>query len=145
MPHDVYSLLKQEEGFRGKPYLCSAGKTTIGYGHNLDDNPLTREQGERILKDDVAIARREITRLVPVFGSLSDVRQAVLLSMIFQLGYDGLRKFQRTLTYVNAHRPDLAAAEMLDSKWARDDTPERANRHARMYRNNTWDGEPDDE
>jgi GH24 family phage-related lysozyme (muramidase) len=32
--------LKKDEGFRGCSYKCSAGKITIGYGHNIEDNPI---------------------------------------------------------------------------------------------------------
>ena len=31
--------LKQQEGFRSKPYLCPQGFVTIGYGHNLEAGP----------------------------------------------------------------------------------------------------------
>lgn len=31
--------LKKSEGFRAKPYLCPAGRVTIGYGHNLETHP----------------------------------------------------------------------------------------------------------
>jgi lysozyme len=31
--------LQKSEGFRAKPYLCPAGFTTIGYGHNLEADP----------------------------------------------------------------------------------------------------------
>ena len=30
--------IKQNEGFRAEPYLCSRGKVTIGYGTNLEAN-----------------------------------------------------------------------------------------------------------
>lgn len=134
----LIDLLKAEEGFSGTPYICSAGKTTIGYGHNLDARPLTEAQAERILKDDIAETNREVRRALPGFGKLSEVRQAVILSMAFQMGIKGLLTFKKFLTYVQANRPDLAAKEMLDSKWAREDSPERAKRHAEMFLNNRW-------
>ncbi|MCP4280350.1 MAG: lysozyme, partial [Alteromonas sp.] len=34
----VAQLIAQHEGLRLKPYKCTAGKITIGYGRNLDDN-----------------------------------------------------------------------------------------------------------
>lgn len=52
-------LIKKFEGFRSKPYLCSAGKATIGYGNTfyedgtpvtLDDEPITIERGIELLK-----------------------------------------------------------------------------------------------
>ncbi len=31
--------LKRHEGFRSRPYLCPAGRVTIGHGHNLEADP----------------------------------------------------------------------------------------------------------
>ena len=52
------NLIKYFEGFRSKPYLCEAGKPTIGYGFTrypngqrvtLNDPPITEEWAEVIL------------------------------------------------------------------------------------------------
>jgi lysozyme len=51
-------LIKDFEGFKSKPYLCSAGVATIGFGSTryadgrkvtLQDNPITVEQAEKLL------------------------------------------------------------------------------------------------
>ena len=36
--------IKRHEGFRSKPYKDTVGKTTIGYGRNLDDVASTRSR-----------------------------------------------------------------------------------------------------
>lgn len=50
-------LIKHFEGCRLKPYLCSAGVPTIGYGHtrtvNLDSPPITQEKAEELLSGDL--------------------------------------------------------------------------------------------
>ena len=60
-------------------------------------------------------------------------RRAVLLSMAYQMGVDGLMKFKNMWAAINRQDWDDAADQMLDSKWARQ-TPERAGRHARIMR-----------
>lgn len=62
-------LLKKLEGFRSKPYHCSAGKLTIGYGHVLlpreDLTEVTLDQANTLLKNDVAWAERAVSRILP--------------------------------------------------------------------------------
>jgi lysozyme len=56
------ALCKEFEGFRAKPYLCPASVATIGYGTtrystgravSLDDPPVTRQQAETLLLDQL--------------------------------------------------------------------------------------------
>ena len=46
--------------------------------------------------------------------------------MIYQIGFSGVRKFKKTIRYIKEDNFSLAAEEMLDSKWARSDSPNRA-------------------
>lgn len=111
------SQLKKHEGFRGKPYLDSVGKTTIGYGRNLDDNPLTEEEATYLLRNDVQDALDGVSSLVDIWEALNGARQAVLLNMAFNLGIPRLRKFKRMLAAVEAQDFEKAAEEMQDSRW----------------------------
>ena len=50
------NLIKNLEGYREKPYKCSAGKLTIGYGHTnkvYEGQRITKEQADNFLKEDV--------------------------------------------------------------------------------------------
>ena len=38
---NAIELIKYHEKYRRFPYRCTAGKLTIGYGWNLDDNGIT--------------------------------------------------------------------------------------------------------
>lgn len=128
----VADILKREEGFRGKPYLCTAGHVTIGYGRNLDANPLTEAEATVLLENDIAKAATEAGRFA-WFHGLNEVRQAVVISMIFQLGAQSFRKFATTIKYIEAGDYDSAADQMLRSLWA-SQTPARAGRMAQMMR-----------
>jgi lysozyme len=50
---------------------------------------------------------------------LDDVRRNAFLNMAFNLGTNGLLKFQKALSHAREARWDECASEMLDSKWAR--------------------------
>ena len=110
--------LKAHEGFRGKPYLDTNGFTTIGYGRNLDANPLSPEEGEILLGNDLARASEQAQRLVSNWADLSEARQGVLIEMVFNLGYIGVYGFHKMLAAIEEGDFTEAAAEMLDSKWA---------------------------
>lgn len=139
--------LIQMEGLRLKPYKCTSGKWTIGVGHNLEDNPLDRYQAihllflrddqikEResffidLLRSDISAIGKNLKECAFSYKSglhlLDDVRRFVIINMCFQIGIIGLSKFVETLKAIKAFNYDLAAKEMLDSKWARQ-TPTHA-------------------
>lgn len=140
--------LRSDEGLRLKPYLCSEGKRTIGYGHNLDASPLQypdaqyrlKTQGHITINDaelqlhhDARQAEAVAMRLVAGYPFLSPTRQAVLVCMAFQLGPAGLASFRKTRRAIEAGDFETAANEMLASKWAAQ-TPARARRMAERMR-----------
>ncbi len=107
--------LKKHEGLRLKPYLCSAGKLTIGYGLNLDAG-ITDSEASYLLEKRVHNLTIRLQYLSFWMG-LSGVRRAVLIDMAYNLGVDGLFKFKKMLSAINAKDFDLAAEEMECSKW----------------------------
>ena len=63
------NLIKIFEGFRAKPYLCSAGVATIGYGSTyyengvrvkLTDPPIDRIWAEQLLRNVLVHYEREV-------------------------------------------------------------------------------------
>lgn len=131
------TLLEQyiiaEEGFSQKPYRCTAGKLTIGFGFNLDDTGLSREECLLVLRHRLDNLVREIVKRLPWYRNLNHARQAVLVGMAYQMGLAGMLGFKQTLAYAEAGQYEAAAAGMLASKWARQ-TPPRARRAAYMMR-----------
>jgi lysozyme len=115
---DLRSLLIRHEGLRLKPYLDSKGKITIGVGRNIEDRGITVQEALYLLENDIAWARTEAKNAFPWFGDLSDVRQDVVLSMVFNLGTPRLSGFKRMLAALAKGDYSLAANEMLVSQWA---------------------------
>lgn len=122
-------------------YLCTAGKETIGFGYNLKANPLhlssleignaykngmNEVEAERILKLMISKCVDQLEEAIPFINKLDTVRQDCLINMCFNMGLVGLLKFKKALLLVKAGDYQKASIEMLDSKWARDDVPERA-------------------
>ena len=150
------AIIRREEGYSATPYRCTAGVWTIGIGTVIDwpdavvaldsaegrgkisaDNPLLRitpELAEAMLRRRI---ERDHGRLASHhrswYGQQTPERQAVLLSMAYQLGIVGLLGFNRMLAALERGDHTTAAFEMLDSRWARQ-TPARAERQAEAMR-----------
>lgn len=114
--------LKRDEGFRSKPYKCSAGVWTIGYGHThgitRNTPPIPQDIAEDILFEDMQIAIDDARAVCPCFNSLDPARKVVLSNMAFNLGRQRLAGFKNTLGFICAGDYKQAALNMLKSKWA---------------------------
>lgn len=140
----IETLLIGEEAFRafvyddatGDPIRAGSivhGHPTAGYGMALDVSPLTAGEALFLMRNRVAIARAGLSASLPWFTALGEVRQAVLLSMAYQMGVEGVLGFRGALGQMALGNWDGAAQMMLDSDWARE-TPARAEALATMMR-----------
>ena len=111
--------VKKHEGFRSKPYKCSAGKLTIGYGRNLDDTGISREEANVMLTNDLFKAASKLDKLNLRLYKINRARKNVLIEMIFNLGLYGVLKFTKMLAAIRLGDYDKAAAEMLNSLWSK--------------------------
>jgi lysozyme len=111
-------LIKHHEGFSHKPYKDTMGKLTIGYGRNLDDKGISREEAGILLNYDLVECATDLRALFENFDELSETRQAVLMDMRYNLGPKGFRSFEKMIAAVRRGDFDRAADEMMDSKWA---------------------------
>lgn len=127
---DLLEKVTTEEGFRSRLYKCPAGKLTIGYGFNLEAVAMPKEVADlwiSILLNDI---RSELSSsLGKQFDALDQARQAVLIDMAYQMGVDGLLKFNRMLKSLFAGDYERASKDLLDSAYARQ-TPNRAYRNS---------------
>ncbi len=110
--------LKKHEGFRSKPYLCSAGKLTIGYGRNLDDVGVSRSEAFELLRQDIARARWDVEKNIECANKLNIPRQDVLINMCFNMGIYNLLLFKKMIAALEKRDYDEAAKQMLNSRWA---------------------------
>jgi lysozyme len=79
------------------------------------------------LNNDLEECKTDLRKIFPgQFDQLPDHAQEVLMNMRFQLGPGGFRSFKKFIGAVRAWDFDRAKAEMLDSKWAKVNTPGRA-------------------
>ena len=111
--------LKKHEGIRLKPYKCTANKTTIGVGRNIEDRGITEDEAFYLLENDIKICVEELEKNYDWFKGLDDIRQCVLVNMCFNLGITRLKKFKNTMKHVEEGDYEKAALGMLNSRWAK--------------------------
>ena len=144
--------LEFHEGLRLKPYRCTAGKLTIGVGHNIESrdwtpeekkaigdwkNGITKNAAYMILRNDINLCLEKLKTL-GYWYYLDEERQYALLDLCFQNGFDGLLKFKKMLEAIRVKDYKKASEECLDSLYAKQ-CPKRANRIAKLIRFGRWE------
>ena len=148
------------EGLRLQVYKDTLGIDTIGIGRNLEDRGITKEELDwmdipsmdavyeygiteadamYLAKNDVQIVEDELVRAHPCVEELDAVRQLVLIDMAFNLGVPRLCKFKKMWAAVHTKQFDIAAKEMLDSRWARQ-VKSRSTKLAHAMHHGEFDG-----
>jgi lysozyme len=116
-------MTKAFEGLRLKPYKCSAGKTTIGYGRNLEDVGISKLEADYLFNADWNRAVQDAMRICKDYDidykQLIEQRFYVLTDMCFNMGYARTKAFKKMLTALKKGLYEDASKEMLDSMWAK--------------------------
>lgn len=124
----------REEGLRLKPYRDSLGNLTIGYGTLIEPGKaeISQDAAEYLMVSELLKCARDLSSF-PFWHHANEPRLRALISMRYQLGAGGFRKFQRMIEAANTGDWYKASLEALDSLWAAQ-TPERARRIANRLR-----------
>lgn len=136
MLSNLIKHIKQSEKFMSKPYQDSKGFWTIGYGTLLplsqeeknmvqDENHLTESEASDLLYHRLEKSIKELQKAKPIVNTLSDARKFVLYDMVYNLGVKGVLGFGNMWTAIENKKHNIAAVEMLKSKWL-DDVKGRA-------------------
>lgn len=100
-------LIKQFEGFRAKPYQCSANVWTIGYGSTRtpdgkpvtkDHRPISKAEADVWLHDTLASMAGELEPHITL--GLNDNQFSALMSLAYNIGVTALSRSQ-TLKRLN--------------------------------------------
>lgn len=154
----IVKILKTEEEsnvFKTKPYYCSKHYPTIGWGFRCKDAKgnflpakaplpnitMTPEEGERKLNGLIGELEAKFTAHPLTrnwFPKLDSVRQATLMSMAYQLGFDGLMAFTDTLGAI-AKGDWVGGGKGTRNSKAYKQTTNRWERNARMIETGVFD------
>jgi lysozyme len=112
-------LLIEQEGLELHPYHCTQGKLTIGVGRNLEDVGISESEAMMLLENDLKRVCLEAEKACPWLGKLTSARQAVILSMTFNMGIRKVLEFTNMIGALEVGDYNKASHEMLSSLWAR--------------------------
>lgn len=133
-------LVAEEEGCDPCAYPDTQGYLTIGIGALVDKRVIGAGLCDAAIDaqfaHDSAEARATAARF-PRYTELNDVRQAVLISMAFQLGTKPLH-WPNFMAALEARDYMKAAQEGRDSDWWRVQTHTRAEREMLMLETGVW-------
>ena len=138
----ILEYISYWEGFKSKPYRCTAGKLTIGYGRNIEDRPLSAAEYRMLFPDMTiseamkaiskqGISEQSAARLLKYdinnigfqlrneswFVELSRCRKIVIYDMCYNLGYNGLIGFRKMIKAIRSKDYEKASEEIMDSRY----------------------------
>jgi lysozyme len=137
---NLIAALRRDEGEVLHVYPDSLGWLTIGVGRLVDKRKgggISKVESAYLLHNDIEHIQHELQQRAPWIWQLGEARIGVWMNLAFQLGVEGVMKFERALLLAEQGKYDECAAEMLRSQW-RLQTPERAERMARQMRSSEW-------
>lgn len=114
---DVKRWIKHHEGMRLKPYKDIVDKITIGYGRNIEDNGITKEEAEFLFENDFKRCVDELS-IYPWYTDQPVYIKNCLINMCFNMGIKRLLGFKRMIAALEKRDYVKAAIEAMDSKWA---------------------------
>jgi lysozyme len=135
--NNLEKMVARHEGFRSKTYRCTSGKLIIGYGFNLDAG-MPEDEAAMLMRHRLNKLKEQISDRLPWTKKITAPRRAALANMAYQMGLAGLLGFKRALAAMEGGSWDEAATEMLNSKWARSDSPRRAVEISEIIRTGKW-------
>ena len=116
-PDWLDNLLIQEEGYREFIYYDQFGNPTIGIGTNLK-NGISKKQALALLMVAKQDVENNLTQL-PWYVGLDSVRKRVIIDMAYNMGVAGVLGFHGMIEAIIAKNWIQAAANMLNSLWAK--------------------------
>lgn len=113
----ILDHIKEYEGYSNVLYKCTSNKWSIGYGRNLQDVGISKDEAEYMLNNDVDIAIQELEENFDLWN-LPEAAQIVLVDMCYNLGLTKLLDFKLMLKAIEEDDWQEAAHQLMSSKYA---------------------------
>lgn len=139
MREKLAERIKKEEGLKLKPYRCTSGKLTIGYGRNLEGKGISNLEAEVMFDRDLLDAEVDAKEFCGNYWiSLNEVRKAVIIEMSFVMGIVGLMKWKGLYRAIAKGDWMLAGESLRNSKWYRSEAVLRVEELIKMLETGRW-------
>ena len=131
MYENIKEMLIKNEGLVLQPYRCKNNFLSLGVGRNLDANGISEDEAMYLLENDIERVIASLDKNWSVFRTFPPLAQEVVIDCTFQMGITGWMNFRRTRALMEMGAWLEASEEILRSKYATKDTPNRAARNSR--------------
>lgn len=113
---ELIAHLKHFEGFVAHPYLCSAGKLTIGYGHRIDAPRanMTEPEAASLLLEDIGKYTMMAVKLSPDLVNVGGRRLNAIIDFVFNAGPTN---YETSRLRAAVNRRDWPTAVMQNNRW----------------------------
>lgn len=138
-PNTLFSQISKHEGVRPTVYKDTMNHPTVGIGFNLDDRnnraklqdlgidvnellqgkPLTDREIKTLYNISLTTAYNDAKKFLPNFSAHPEQVQRAIVDMSFNMGLNKLMQFQRLRNALMMKDYNLAANEMMNSRWAK--------------------------
>jgi lysozyme len=138
---DIEAQLERDEGCVLHAYPDSKGYWTLGIGILVDKRRgggITREEAIYLLRNRLRKIEFDLIQNLPWLSQIDPIRYYALVNMAYQMGVGGLLQFRKMLAAVKKRDWAEAAIQIMDSKYASEDSPERAERMAKQMITGMW-------
>lgn len=126
----ITPLTAEFEGFSASVYKCPAGFDTIGYGRNIEANPLNAEERARLkngkvskevaqewLEQELSRCYENCNKVFAWFKELDTKRAGAIVDMAYNMGLGTLKTFKNSLVLIEAKNYVAAAENFRKSRW----------------------------
>ena len=129
MREELANMLTADEGLRLKVYDDHNGEPikkgskvegypTIGIGKELSLFGITEDEARYLLMNDIQRVLKE-AEAFEWWNHLNEARKICVANMLFNLGLTRFNKFKKFQAALNTKSWNIAADEMMDSRWAK--------------------------
>ncbi len=135
-------MIRQDEGFRARPYTDTEGFLTIGIGFCLDKTQMPQSVAEfwcGYILDGLHQRLKENPSVGQTYTQMDKIRKWAICNMSYQMGITGVCGFLNMWAALDVKNYKDAAKHALDSLWAHQ-TPARAKRVAEVIRSGNLNG-----
>ncbi len=122
----LFESVKKHEGFVPSVYKDIYGFDTFGYGTCVKDLELTEDMAAVIMEMALLKIAVNCFSRYSWLSTCPTVIQEVVVEMCYQMGIEGFSQFRKMIGHLEEGSWKKAAKEGLNSKWARQDSPDRA-------------------
>ena len=127
MIDELKEEIRSDEGCEYSIYKCTAGKSTFGIGHMIklhdpefgqpEGTPVPEDRVEAVFRQDVQGAIMDCHAVFGDFFNFPEEVQKIMANMMFQLGINRFRTFEKMISAVEDDNWSLAGDEMRNSLW----------------------------